>query len=101
MANLSLSRPKPFAIEATVKPISSQLINKIDQHTVTMFYSIILEEEDMREVSNMGPTKKEEIIRGEVIWDSNNENGGGAGNWVSDSGGRGKVAEQMGDPSKF
>lgn len=55
----------------------------------------------MREVSNMGPTKKEEIIRGEVIWDSNNENGGGAGNWVSDSGGRGKVAEQMGDPSKF
>lgn len=38
-----LSRLKPFAIEATVKTISSQLINKIDQHTVTMFYSIIPE----------------------------------------------------------
>lgn len=55
----------------------------------------------MREVSNMGPTKEEEIIRGEVIWDSNNKDGGGASNWVRNSGGRGKVAEKMGDPSKF
>lgn len=38
-----LCRLKPFPIEATVKPISSQLINNIDQHTVTMFYSIIPE----------------------------------------------------------
>lgn len=51
----------------------------------------------------MGPTKEEEIIGGEVIWDSNNEDGGGAGNRVGNRGGsgRGKVAEEMGDPSEF
>lgn len=51
----------------------------------------------------MSSTEEEEIIRGEVIWGSNNEYGGGAGDRVSDSGGSGrrKVAEEMGDPSKF
>lgn len=63
MANLNLCRLKPFPIEATVKPISSQLINNIDQHTVTMFYSIILKEHNMCEIGKMSSTEEKEIIR--------------------------------------
>lgn len=57
----------------------------------------------MCEIGKMSSTEEKEIIRGEVIWSSNNEDGGGAGNRVGNSGGsgRGKVAEEMSDSSKF
>lgn len=74
MAYLCLSRRKLLAIEIGMKCISSKLIIKPNQNTIPIFHPIVPDEEKMmKTIKIVGTTKPNEIIEGEIIRNSEDE----------------------------
>jgi hypothetical protein len=55
------------------------LIRKCDKNTISIFHSIVPDEEDVGDLGDAGITETDKIERGEIIGNSDDEESGGSG----------------------